>query len=168
MSADARPGLDSLPFGGPFPEGHKWAPGSHIEVYAKYDDLSFDSQTNLKLWGRWCQSAEAACENRGVDAYILRSELRSFEYVQHCSYQGPSSSGVYKVVAVIANATQCMLNEWTPKPVGYVHTWCSPQPPNAIDPQAAVDPQTPAYPCEGWTVCKECLRDGTWSAPYLC
>lgn len=169
MTADARPSLESLPFGEALPDSSNWAPGSRIEVYAKYDDLVWDRVTKMKLWGRWCASAEAACENRGVDGYLLRSELKSYDYVEHCSYQGNVGSGVFKFVAVIGNATSCPLNPSTLKPVGYVHTWCSPTPPEKIDSQAAIYPQTPIEdPCRGWTCCKECLRDGQWTDPYLC
>ena len=56
---------------------------------------------------------------------------------------------------VAVKAGGCMLNEWTEKPVGYVHKWCTGNP-------------GPGDFCGGIRYCKQCQPNGSWTEPRMC
>lgn len=158
--------FDSLPTG-PIPmDIPPWPPGTKLKAYANYDRMYKSPLDSWEIGAKWCSTAQDACDGKGIEGYVYQSELKYSEHVKQCETDG---STILLFTIEIANGAGCLLNPSTLKPVGYEHRWCSPRPPTEVDAQESLSSLSPIEePCDGFTLCKRCRRDGTWTDPSLC
>ena len=91
--------LNSIPLCGRFSfdqneETHE-IEGERIKyLYVDYGLMKKDKDNNF--WGNWNRLTSGACDDRAVDSYVNRNDMRDYEYVMHCSHHKETDDGIYK------------------------------------------------------------------------
>lgn len=90
---------------------------------------------------------------RGILFSFCMGTLAGFNY--HANAEKATQQQKRSLLPAKAQAQSCDLGQYDPRPIGYVHRWCTGHPHGSTG-------------CTKTFMCKTCKSDGTWTSPVNC
>ena len=94
-SLDDVPESKSKPSGSPVPieQGEPAAEENYRYWYVDYGLLV--RRNNHDFWGNWATTASEACNDKRVDSYISRHDMRDYDFVLKCDHHSDRDDRIW-------------------------------------------------------------------------
>lgn len=102
LSKDQEAKLDSIPKAGKFEldgseeQGKSESDERIVFLYVDYGLLRVDENDVYKIWGNWSRLTSQACEDKRVDSYVSRHDMRNYDFVKKCPHHSDGDDGVWR------------------------------------------------------------------------
>ncbi len=101
LELDSRPEIGEYVFSGE----EEVAPSEGERIIYMYVDYGLLRREGThRFWGNWTRLTSEACDDRQVDSYIDRRNMRNYEFIRRCAHHSEHDDGIYKFSIAVGGA----------------------------------------------------------------